>query len=394
MTRRHTDRGRARELPFTPQGLADLQRLYSETDFLPGTVDRRAPRAAAANVVPRLPAQNRRRRRRNDHAAEEHSESVLGSQLRRAVGARRLSARTTRLHRTAVRRGRRSVSGRRAVHLSLSRRQRERCAAAGAQADSGRRARQHDGRHRHRAFRLRTSRRDGVAGTHPPQQHRAARATRRRRRDGDVRARRRARTRARTAMRARVLQRDDSVSAAGAAPKSNAARSPKRFARRWSTRTWCCATGNRSSRPAFDRFYSPTGYYAYGMLDFPVSLGAYQFPRSPDDPIVVHMSRAPVPGDGSRDVDQFRAGRYELLGTTFEEMERETRRQLTDMLGGYGFDPARDIVRLDHQPLAARLRARIQRVVRSSRPRSRRHSGFAHANRSAAVSIAMLGRAG
>ena len=95
-----------------------------------------------------------------------------------------------------------------------------------------------------------------------------------------------------------------------------------------------------------DRFYSPTGYYPSGMLDFPVSLGAYAFPRSPDDPIVVHLSRAPVPGNGSRDVDQFRAGRYELLGTSFEQMERETRGQLADMLGGYGFDPARDIVGL------------------------------------------------
>ena len=93
-----------------------------------------------------------------------------------------------------------------------------------------------------------------------------------------------------------------------------------------------------------DRFYSPTGYYAFGMLDFPVSLGAYQFPRTPDDPIVVHMSRAPVPGDGSRDVDQFRAGRYELLGASFEQLERQTRAQLADMLGSYGFDPARDIV--------------------------------------------------
>jgi spermidine dehydrogenase len=94
------------------------------------------------------------------------------------------------------------------------------------------------------------------------------------------------------------------------------------------------------------QFYSPTGYYAFGMLDFPVSLGSYRFPSSPDDPIVVHMSRAPVPGDGSRDVDQFRAGRYELLGTSFEQLELETRRQLADMLGNHGFDPARDIVGL------------------------------------------------
>src|SRR4029453_10185677 len=94
------------------------------------------------------------------------------------------------------------------------------------------------------------------------------------------------------------------------------------------------------------RSSNPTVYYPFAMLDFPVSLGEYEFPRSPDDPIVVHLSRAPVPGNGSRDVDQFRAGRYELLGTSFEGMERETRRQLADMLGGYGFDPARDIVGL------------------------------------------------
>ena len=94
------------------------------------------------------------------------------------------------------------------------------------------------------------------------------------------------------------------------------------------------------------QFYCPTGYYAFGMLDFPVSLGSYKFPSSPNDPIVVHMSRAPVPGDGSRDIDQFRAGRYELLGASFEQLELETRRQLTNMLGGHGFDPARDIVGL------------------------------------------------
>ncbi len=94
------------------------------------------------------------------------------------------------------------------------------------------------------------------------------------------------------------------------------------------------------------QFYSPTGYYSSGMLDFPVSLGAYHFPRSPDDPIVVHLSRAPVPGDGRRDVDQFRAGRYELLGASFAQLERETRRQMVDMLANHGFDPARDIVGL------------------------------------------------
>jgi len=89
--------------------------------------------------------------------------------------------------------------------------------------------------------------------------------------------------------------------------------------------------------------YCPTGYYPFLMLDFPVSMGSYQCSRTPDDPIVVHMSRAPVPGDGSTADNQFRMGRYELLGTSFETLERATRSQLTDILGSYGFDPARDI---------------------------------------------------
>jgi spermidine dehydrogenase len=41
--------------------------------------------------------------------------------------------------------------------------------------------------------------------------------------------------------------------------------------------------------------------------------------------------------------DQHRAGRGELLQTTFEAFERRTRDQLGRMLGGGGFDPARDI---------------------------------------------------
>jgi spermidine dehydrogenase len=92
------------------------------------------------------------------------------------------------------------------------------------------------------------------------------------------------------------------------------------------------------------RFYAPTGYYTTGMLDFPVSLGGYTFPHSPNEPIVVHLTRLPAPGNGARDIDQFRAGRYELLGATFEQMELDTRRQLADTLGSYGFDPARDVV--------------------------------------------------
>jgi len=41
--------------------------------------------------------------------------------------------------------------------------------------------------------------------------------------------------------------------------------------------------------------------------------------------------------------DQKRAGRAELLQTPYSVFERKIREQLTGMLGGAGFDPARDI---------------------------------------------------
>jgi len=41
--------------------------------------------------------------------------------------------------------------------------------------------------------------------------------------------------------------------------------------------------------------------------------------------------------------DQHRLGRYELLSTTFETIERNIRRQLAGSLSEGGFDPARDI---------------------------------------------------
>jgi spermidine dehydrogenase len=80
------------------------------------------------------------------------------------------------------------------------------------------------------------------------------------------------------------------------------------------------------------------------MLDFPVSLGGYRFAKGPDDPIVVHMERFPHRSNmGLTPRDQRRLGRYELLATTFETLERNIRSQLAGMLSAGGFDPARDI---------------------------------------------------
>jgi len=87
---------------------------------------------------------------------------------------------------------------------------------------------------------------------------------------------------------------------------------------------------------------APGAYNNYVALDFPVSLGQYQFPSKPEEPMVLFLLRTPCkPGLPSR--DQHRAGRAELLQTRFSEFERNIRDQLARMLGGGGFDPARDI---------------------------------------------------
>lgn len=87
---------------------------------------------------------------------------------------------------------------------------------------------------------------------------------------------------------------------------------------------------------------APGAYHTYAALDYPVSLGDYKFPGKPEEPMVLFLLRTPCkPGLPTR--DQHRAGRAELLQTTFSQFERNIRDQLARMLGGGGFDPARDI---------------------------------------------------
>lgn len=88
--------------------------------------------------------------------------------------------------------------------------------------------------------------------------------------------------------------------------------------------------------------YCPGGYFSSFSLDFPVSIGEYKFPSSPEESCLLHLVRTPCqPGLPCK--DQYRAGRADLLATTFETFERNIRDQLTRILGGTDFDPARDI---------------------------------------------------
>jgi spermidine dehydrogenase len=87
---------------------------------------------------------------------------------------------------------------------------------------------------------------------------------------------------------------------------------------------------------------APGGYHSYTALAFPVDADGYRASLRPDDPMVLFMLRALcAPGIPRR--DQHRAGRGELLATTFASIEGSVRDQLQRMLGGAGFDHRRDI---------------------------------------------------
>jgi spermidine dehydrogenase len=93
------------------------------------------------------------------------------------------------------------------------------------------------------------------------------------------------------------------------------------------------------------RIYFPGGFHASVSLDFPVSVGGYDFSSGPEDLIVLHAVRTPcLPGASAR--VQHAAGQHDMLQMDFETFERETRSQLARALGPGGFDPARDILGL------------------------------------------------
>jgi spermidine dehydrogenase len=86
----------------------------------------------------------------------------------------------------------------------------------------------------------------------------------------------------------------------------------------------------------------PGGFFYGADLDFPVSVGGYEFTQTADEPCLVHMQHVPV-GPGATARDKQRAGRAQLLATPFATFEKNIRDQLGRSLSGGGFDPARDI---------------------------------------------------
>ncbi len=88
--------------------------------------------------------------------------------------------------------------------------------------------------------------------------------------------------------------------------------------------------------------HAPNGYHTTTALDTPMAIGGYASAATPDEAVVLHMVRNPnQPGLPRK--EQNRIGRAAMLATDYATIEREIRSQLQRMLGGAGFEAARDI---------------------------------------------------
>ena len=143
-------------------------------------------------------------------------------------------------------------------------------------------------------------------------------------------------------MRAGLLEYGDSIFVS-----RTSARRRKKPCTTWSKCRWCMPawrfeTGHRSRSLASSEVFAPGSYWSSVGLNAAVNIGDYRSPTKPEEPILLHLTRTPCkPGLPAR--EQHKIGRYELLTTSFETFERNTRDQLARTLSSGGFDPARDI---------------------------------------------------
>ena len=88
----------------------------------------------------------------------------------------------------------------------------------------------------------------------------------------------------------------------------------------------------------------PGNMHQTAFIDFPVSLGGYQFTQSPDDPCVIQMISCPYSDEvGKPRAEQYREARYRMLGRQFSDYETEIREHLSGMLSSDYFDFDRDV---------------------------------------------------
>ena len=78
----------------------------------------------------------------------------------------------------------------------------------------------------------------------------------------------------------------------------------------------------------------PNCFYNSFYVDYPVSLGDYQFPQTFEDPVVFMMQHVPTrPNQGYTNREQYRLGRYDILKMTYQDYEDKLFDQLRGMFG-------------------------------------------------------------
>ena len=88
---------------------------------------------------------------------------------------------------------------------------------------------------------------------------------------------------------------------------------------------------------------SPGNMHQAVHMDFPVSMGGYEYTKTPDDPCVIQMISCPYGKVGEPRLEQFREARYRMLSLQFDDYEQEIRRHLSGMLPDELFDFDRDV---------------------------------------------------
>ena len=89
---------------------------------------------------------------------------------------------------------------------------------------------------------------------------------------------------------------------------------------------------------------SPGNMHQVVQMDFPVTMGGYEFTKTPNDPCIIQMVSCPT-GEtvGAPAVEQFREARYRMLELEFADYENEIREHLGGMLPQRSFDFDRDV---------------------------------------------------
>ena len=89
---------------------------------------------------------------------------------------------------------------------------------------------------------------------------------------------------------------------------------------------------------------SPGNIHQAINMDFPTSVGGYEYTKTPDDPCILHL-RCCLQGDTpfAPAIEQFREARYRMLTLSFKDYELDIRSQLEGMFSKKLFNFDRDV---------------------------------------------------